>query len=165
MDFYQLPMAFYNSNNPTTAILLMINYCCRALFDATRDNKHTVDWSTLRAYPYFPNFTLADTTGDQQLLDMLKPIRASAPFLALGRYETSLKNLGNRVHVNVTELPREQNHNGRMIQFDYTYMLTGYEMGLQNAQLKYNVTGFCKTDYSGYSAVGDSDYWMLWPGY
>ncbi|KAF8544751.1 hypothetical protein BDD12DRAFT_438401 [Trichophaea hybrida] len=176
-------VAFYNANNPTTAALLMLDYCRRAIFNTrekTRKGPRKADWSTLqcafmlmaiagaligasaaaqflvsarqlverratRANPnalFYPNFALAEQTGGQ-MLDKLKPIRGSAAYQTLGR-----------------------DNGRRMQQFDYSYGITGYEMGLQlAAELIYNVTGSCKTDYSGYSAVGARDYWMLWPGY
>ncbi|KAF8247529.1 hypothetical protein K440DRAFT_628770 [Wilcoxina mikolae CBS 423.85] len=195
-------VAFYNANNPTTAALLMSDYCRRAIFNTREKSRkgRKVDWSTLqcalmlmaiavaligasaaaqflvsgrqlierratRANPnalFYPNFALADSEGGQ-VLDKLKPIRGSAAYQTLGRYETSRSNLAKRVRVNTTELPRDNGR--RMQQFDYSYGITGYEMGLQlAAELIYNVTGSCKTDYSGYSAVNDRDYWMLWPG-
>jgi hypothetical protein len=190
-------VAFYNANNPTTAILLMIEYCRRALFNATIGNQHAVDWSTLRCalslmatamaliaatttaqflvsgqqlierratrvYPFYPNFIDAQT--DEYLLDTLKPIRASAGFLALGRFETSWKHLVDRVHINTEELPRDAGR--RMLRFKYEWEITGYEMGLQNAaNLKLGVSGSCQTDYSGYNESGIRDYWLIWPNY
>jgi len=190
-------VAFYNANNPTTAILLMIDYCRRALFNPTIANQHAVDWSTLRCalaligtavaliaatttaqflvsgqqlierhaakvYPFYPDFTRALT--ESVLLDALKPIRASAGFMALGRFEPSLKQLVDRVHIDTEELPRD---NGRqMLRFNYGWEITGYEMGLQNAaNLKLGVSGSCRTDYSGFSANATRDYWNIWPNY
>jgi len=197
-------VAFYNANNPTTAALLMSDYCRHALFNTKvkQGTKKTrkVDWNTLqcaltlmaiagaligastaaqflvsgrqlierhatrvnRNVLFYPNFVAAQTSGT--LLDQLKPIRGSAGYQALGRYETSRKNLDQRVRVDTIELPRVDN--GRMIQFYYTFELTGYEMGLQNAALlKYGVNGTCKTSYAGYSANGTRDYWNIWPDY
>jgi hypothetical protein len=197
-------VAFYNANNPTTAALLMSDYCRHALFNTKvrQGTKKTpkVDWNTLqcaltlmaiagaligasttaqflvsgrqlierratRANPnvlFYPNFLAAQDTG--QLLDQLKPIRGSAGYQALGRYETSRKNLDKRVRVDTIELPRI--NNSRVIQFDYTYELTGYEMGLQDAALlKYGVNGTCKTNYAAYNESGNRDYWYIWPDY
>ena len=187
-------VAFYNSNTPSTAVVLMSNYCCRAFFRAK------ADWRTLRyalilmavagaligtnlaakflvsanqlvmrqaarADPsalFYPNFFVANTTGE--LLDEVKPIRGSAGFQALGRYETSRRNLANRVHMVPGVLPEDD---GRpMAQYNYSYHITGYEMGLQDAPgLKYNVAGFCKTDYSIYNNTDDLDIWNYWPSW
>jgi hypothetical protein len=112
---------------------------------------------------FYPNFRIADDTGGD-LLDEVKPIRGSAGFQALGRYETSRRNLKNRVHVNREGLPAD---NGRpMAQYNYSYEITGYEMGLQDApELKYNVNGFCKTDYSIYNRTDDLESWNYWPSW
>ncbi|KAF8533139.1 hypothetical protein BDD12DRAFT_900219 [Trichophaea hybrida] len=196
-------VAFYNANNPTTAAILMLHYCRRALFNirSIQPTGRMVDWPTFRcafmllaiagsligaslgaqflvsgrqlierhatranaAVLFYPDFR----NTERNLLDELKPIRGSAGFQALGRYETSRRNLKNRVHVNREDLPAD---NGRpMAQYNYSYEITGYEMGLQDApELKYNVNGFCKTDYSIYSRTDDMEswnYWPSWPGY
>ncbi|KAF8249491.1 hypothetical protein K440DRAFT_516308, partial [Wilcoxina mikolae CBS 423.85] len=111
---------------------------------------------------FYPNFYDASNNGE--LLDQVKPIRGSAGFQALGRYETSRKNLQNRVHVDRRGLSAD---NGRpMAQYNYSYQLTGYEMGLQDApELKYDVSGFCTTDYSIYEPTDDLDIWNYWPSW
>jgi len=190
-------VAFYNANNPTTAILLMIDYCRRALFNATIGNQHTVDRSTLRCalalmvtavtlitatttaqflvsgqqlierhaarvYPFYPNFV--NSFMGVQLAGQLKPIRAAAALMSLGRFETSRKHLQEKVQVGSEELPRDDGR--RMIRFNYSYTINGYDMGLQNAAgLKHGVTGSCTTNYSAYREVSDRDRWIIWPNY
>jgi len=185
-------VAFYNANNPTTAILLMLEYCRRALFYATVGHKHAVDWSTLRCalalmataialigatttaqflvsgqrlterkacrvYPFIPDFRV--WRENSQLPDEFKPIRASAGFMALGRFETSRNQLVDKVHVDIEELPRDAGR--RMLRLNYNYQVTGYEMGLQNAAiLKQRVSGWCKTEYNTQS-IGEREYWYL----
>ena len=96
------------------------------------------------AHIFYMDFDDAARQG--LLLDQVKPIRGSANFQALGRYETSRDQLKERVPIKRTDLPE---HNGEpMVRFDYSYYLTGFEMGFRNTpKLRYDVSGHCETNY------------------
>ncbi|KAI5811903.1 hypothetical protein BZA77DRAFT_376507 [Pyronema omphalodes] len=116
---------------------------------------------------FYPNFTevLASTNMNTTAFSKIKPIRSSAGFQALGRYETSRMRLADRVKLQTIEGMSGQNVTREYI---YSYNLTGYEMGLQYAPtLLYKVTGNCKTDYSMYSINpnGDRDWYESYPGF
>ncbi|KAI5810535.1 hypothetical protein BZA77DRAFT_169742 [Pyronema omphalodes] len=116
---------------------------------------------------FYPNFTevLASTNMNTTAFSKIKPIRSSAGFQALGRYETSRMRLADRVELQTIEGMSGENVTREYI---YSYNLTGYEMGLQYAPtLLYKVTGNCKTDYSMYSinSNGDRDWYESYPGF
>jgi hypothetical protein len=93
----------------------------------------------------------------------LKTIRASAGFQALGRYETSRRRLSEVVKVESTKF--SDSDGNPMAQFNYSYSLTGYEMGLQNAAaLRIGVSGFCETNYAEVEEQNATDIYNYWGG-
>jgi hypothetical protein len=116
---------------------------------------------------FYPNFeeVLAVQNKNTTAFSKIKPIRASAGFQALGRYETSRMRLADRVKLQTIEGMSGDNITREYI---YSYHLTGYEMGLQYApKLLYEVTGNCKTDYSMYSinSNGDREWYTSYPDF
>ena len=115
------------------------------------------------AHIFYPDFN--DEARQISLFSQVKPIRGSANFQALGRFETSRARLKDRVPITTTtDLPK---YNGEpMVRFDYSYYLTGFEMGLQHApKLNYSVTGYCETNYAIVSrdpTPPDSDLYTYW---
>ncbi|CCX06211.1 hypothetical protein FPQ18DRAFT_354149 [Pyronema domesticum] len=104
---------------------------------------------------FYPNFTEVLSNKTTSAFNKIKPIRASAGFQALGRYETSRTRLADRVKLQTIEGMSGDNITR---EYNYNYYLTGYEMGLQYAPtLRYEVTGNCKTDYSMYSINRNGD--------
>jgi uncharacterized protein YqgC (DUF456 family) len=102
-----------------------------------------------------------DLIASPAMYSTLKTVRASAGFQALGRYETSRRRLSEVVKVEST---RFSDSNGNlMAQFNYSYGLTGYEMGLQNAAaLRIGVSGFCETNYAIIQEQNDTDFYNYW---
>ena len=116
------------------------------------------------AHIFYLNFLDFNLEHQQiSLFSQAKSIRGAANFQALGRFETSRVRLEDRVPITMTPLPT---YNGEpMVRFDYSYYLTGFEMGLQYApKLNYSVTGYCETNYAIISRGPpfDSDLYTYW---
>ncbi|KAF8252052.1 hypothetical protein K440DRAFT_636234 [Wilcoxina mikolae CBS 423.85] len=111
---------------------------------------------------FYPNVSkISKESGNDNLFQILQPLRAAALTQAVGRAEATKDKLGHRISI-VTETGLSNSR--PTLKFSYNYTITGEDLGLQLANmLEYSVVGQCESKYDWVRAPNSSvDVYGVW---